>query len=136
MAKAFLDTNVVVYASDADSGSKRETALGVLEHALSSGSGVISTQVCVEFAAAALKKLKLPVDVIHRQLSALDALEIVPVDSTLVQTGLILMQAYRVSYWGSLILAAAEAARCNELYTEDLNTGQLYGSVRAVNPFE
>ena len=33
-------------------------------------------------------------------------------------------------------LASAEAAGCDEFLTEDLNDGQTYGSVRAVNPFK
>ena len=33
-------------------------------------------------------------------------------------------------------LAAAEALGASTLYTEDLNDGQTYGAVRAVNPFK
>jgi predicted nucleic acid-binding protein len=42
---------------------------------------------------------------------------------------------YGISYWDGAILAAAEALEAPILYTEDLNHGQLYGRVRAVNPF-
>lgn len=31
---------------------------------------------------------------------------------------------------------AAESAGCDEILTEDLNDGQMYGSVKAVNPFK
>ena len=36
----------------------------------------------------------------------------------------------------SLILAFAESAGCDEILTEDLNDGQMYGSVKVVNPFK
>ena len=34
-----------------------------------------------------------------------------------------------------MILAAAQTCGARELLTEDLNHGQNYGSVRAINPF-
>ena len=44
-------------------------------------------------------------------------------------------ERYRISFWDAAILAAAEALDAKVLYTEDLNDGQLYGSVRVVNLF-
>lgn len=41
----------------------------------------------------------------------------------------------QTSYRDSLVLAAALRAHCSILYTEDLNTGQDFGGVVAVNPF-
>ena len=40
-----------------------------------------------------------------------------------------------LSLWDAMILAAAQASNARVLYTEDLNHGQDYGGVRAVNPF-
>ena len=42
---------------------------------------------------------------------------------------------YELSYWDGAIISAAESLGASILYTEDLNHGQHYGSVRAVNPF-
>ena len=41
-----------------------------------------------------------------------------------------------VLVYTAMMIAAAERAGANDFYTEDLNDGQLYGSVRAVNPFK
>ena len=41
----------------------------------------------------------------------------------------------RISFYDALIVAAALEAGCDTLYTEDLNHGQSYGSVRVCNPF-
>jgi len=59
----------------------------------------------------------------------------VPVDPPLVKLGIAIAERYRINYWDGAILAAAEALGAEILYTEDLNHGQMYGSVRAENPF-
>ena len=41
-----------------------------------------------------------------------------------------------LSYWDSLIIAAAERASCPAVFIEDLNDGQQYGTVKVVNPFK
>jgi len=53
-----------------------------------------------------------------------------------LQSTLFLKNRYQISYWDAAILAAAQAARCRELLSEDLNHGQDYDGVRVVNPFK
>lgn len=43
---------------------------------------------------------------------------------------------YQISFWDASIIAAAKAAGACELWTEDLNTGQDYGGLVVVNPFD
>ncbi len=45
------------------------------------------------------------------------------------------MVAHRISFWASLILAAAEAANAAVLLSEDLSHGQVIAGVRVENPF-
>jgi predicted nucleic acid-binding protein len=42
---------------------------------------------------------------------------------------------YGVRFWDALLLASANAAGSAYFLSEDLNDGQLYGAVRAINPF-
>ena len=42
---------------------------------------------------------------------------------------------HQISFWDSLIISTAEAARCETLLTEDMNDGQIIEGVRIVNPF-
>jgi len=60
------------------------------------------------------------------------------VDNTLplFLLGLNLQRRWQLSLWDSMILAAAQTSGARELLTEDFNHGQLYGSVRAINPFK
>ena len=44
-------------------------------------------------------------------------------------------QRFQISYWDAAIIAAAEISGCDAVYSEDLNHGQSYGSVRVINPF-
>lgn len=44
-------------------------------------------------------------------------------------------ERYQVSHWNGLILAAAQNAGCETLYSEDLQDGQSYGGITVVDPF-
>lgn len=43
---------------------------------------------------------------------------------------------YKISYWDSAMIAACERLKATTLYTEDLNHGQIYGTVTVINPFK
>ena len=43
---------------------------------------------------------------------------------------------YRISFWDALVVQAAQASGAEVLYSEDLSDGQMYGSVRVVNPLQ
>lgn len=58
-----------------------------------------------------------------------------PIDADLVRRAVALSHRHVISYWDAALIAAAERLDAPVLYTEDLNHGQLYGSVRVVNPF-
>jgi predicted nucleic acid-binding protein len=59
----------------------------------------------------------------------------VPTDYPLIVAAVELSLRYGISYWDGAIVAAAEVLGAPTLYTEDLAHGQVYGTVRAVNPF-
>jgi len=133
--KAFLDTNLIVYANDARVPEKQSRAIEVVTQAMRDGTGVISTQVMQEYAVVADSKLHQDPDTILRQLLLLESLEVVQITPALIRRGLELQFRYQIDYWDASILASAEHARCTVLLTEDLNPGQLYAAVRTVNPF-
>ena len=59
----------------------------------------------------------------------------VATDYPLIVSAVELSLKHGISFWDGAIIAAAEVLEADTLYTEDLNDGQLYGTVRAVNPF-
>ena len=56
-------------------------------------------------------------------------------DYPLIVAGVEKSVRFGLSYWDGAIIAAAESLGASILYTEDLNHGQHYGSVQAINPF-
>ena len=42
----------------------------------------------------------------------------------------------RISFWDSMIVAAAERSRCRWLLSEDFQAGRRFGDLTVVNPFE
>ena len=58
-----------------------------------------------------------------------------PLTLGVIHDALDLTERFRVAYWDAAILAAARAAGCRTVYTEDLNPDQDYDGVRVVNPF-
>ena len=134
-AEVFCDSNILLYASSnaPEDALKRAEARRVL--ALP-GVG-FSAQVLQEFYVNATRKqaLRLSADEAVEILSSLHGFPILPVTEELVFAAIEVKARHQISYWDAAIIAAAEALGARELYTEDLNPGQEYGSVRVVNPF-
>ncbi|MFZ5830436.1 MAG: PIN domain-containing protein [Planctomycetota bacterium] len=135
MSKAFIDTNVVVYANDARDRIKQDRARQILATTLGKGDGVLSTQVLHEYARTAIEKLKQHPDIVMRQITLLERFEIVAVTPHLIRRAIEILDRYRLNFWDASVLAAAESARCGVVYSEDLNAGKVYVAVRVVNPF-
>jgi predicted nucleic acid-binding protein len=97
----------------------------------------ISGQVLLEFYNAVTTKGGRPLtpDEAFSWVERFARLPLIPVDAMLVMKGISASHRYRISHWDGTIIAAAEALGAEILYTEDLNHGQMYGSVRAENPF-
>ena len=132
--KVFLDTNILLYAQDADAAPKRRRGRDVIEGLAQSGDGVISTQVMQEFYVAATRKLGLPSLAAKAVLKTLAVFEVVQVSPALIQEAIDCSILNELSFWDSLILAAAAAAGCVTIYSEDLNAGQTVLGVRVENP--
>jgi predicted nucleic acid-binding protein len=57
------------------------------------------------------------------------------VDDAILEQGWKIQDRYRLSFWDSLIVAAARAASCRYLLTEDLQPDQDLDGVVVVDPF-
>lgn len=133
--ECFLDTNVLVYAVSSAEGdaAKSGRALELVERTEFG----LSAQVLQEFYVTVTRKIRKPLSP-EQAVAFLDEYRVFPTVATdypLIVAAVELSLRHGISYWDGAILAAAEALEAPVLYTEDLNHGQLYGRVRAVNPF-
>jgi predicted nucleic acid-binding protein len=60
---------------------------------------------------------------------------IVPSSFALVSDAIRIQERYRLSWYDSLIVSAAQHAGCTVLYSEDLQHGQQFGAVTVQDPF-
>ena len=61
--------------------------------------------------------------------------EVVQVTTESILRAVDISAFHQLSFWDSLIISTAEAARCETLLTEDMNDGQIIEGLRIVNPF-
>lgn len=132
----FLDTNVLIYSIDGNDPAKQAVARDIVVSAVRGGGFLISAQVLNEFSNIALLKLKLSVEETRKFVSFFGRIGVVSLESRWTDAALLLKQRYETQFFDSLLLVAAQENGCDEILTEDLNDGQMYGSVKAVNPFK
>lgn len=131
----FLDTNVLIYAAlgRGQQEKKRATAADLIRKTKFG----LSAQVLQEFYTVVIRKPDRPLTPVKAMewIEAFEQQPCVSTDLSLVKTAIEISQRFRLDYWDSAILAAAERLGAEIIYTEDLNHGQSYGSVRVINPF-
>lgn len=135
--RAFVDTNVLLYAHHPGSGAKHERALALVSRLWHERSGVVSTQVLQELYVNVRKVATNPLSQSEAKELLADYLtwEVVVNDGQSILEALELEERYQISFWDAMIVQAANAAGVESLYSEDFNHDQRYGSVVAVNPF-
>ena len=137
-AKYFIDTNVFVYSFDQHQPSKKERAMALIQDALKTGMGMISTHVIQEFLNVATQKFAVPMKIegarTYLRLVMNPLCQIYP-SLSLYGICLELQAETKYSFYDSLILAAAVRGGCDILYSEDLQDGQEVRSVKIVNPY-
>jgi predicted nucleic acid-binding protein len=127
---AFFDTNILVYAQQAN-------AKGSRARQLIAGGGQVSVQVLNEFAAVSRRKQDKQWHQINEAIADVLALVDPPVALTL---GLhvdarILAEAHQLSFYDALIVVSAIDAGCDILYSEDMQHRRAFGGLSIVNPF-
>ena len=131
----FIDTNVFLYAYDDKESEKQRKALECLkpffEEELTAS---ISIQVLQEFTHQLLRK-NFDLNDIETATRPLLYWHIIEGTTKLYAEALKMLKRYQLSFWDSLIVAAANQSGAKQLLSEDLNEGQIYGNIVVVNPF-
>ncbi len=136
-APIFVDTNVFVYAQQANERMKQPLAREWLERLWHDHLGRTSMQVLNECYVTFTRKIKpaLSPSEAWEEIRDLLTWNPQPTDMELLLRAHDVELRYRLSWWDSLIVAAAQLQECALLLTEDLQDRATYGSVIVRNPF-
>jgi len=136
--KAFIDTNILLYAHDPGCGLKHEVAKALVMRMWRERSAVISTQVLQELYVNLRRVASKPISQAEARGLLADYMtwQVVVNDGESVLAALEFESRYQIAFWDALIVQAANVAGAASLYSEDFNHGQVYGMVPAVNPFQ
>ncbi len=134
-APVFVDSNIFLYAVDSADPRKQRVARDWRAELWKTRLGRVSFQVLNEFYVNALRLKPAAGDEARAEVRDLLAWNPVVVDAALIEHGWKLQDRYPLSFWDSLIVAAAKTASCGFLLTEDLQDGQKLDGVEVVNPF-
>lgn len=132
-AKAFLDTNILIYAV-----AQEDPRATRAEELLTMG-GVLSVPVLSEFTSVARRKIRMPWAEVSEALVAIRTLcaEPLPITVDTHETALRIGEEYGYGIYDALIAAAALEAGCAILYSEDFQDGQIIdGRLTIRNPFK
>lgn len=136
-AKVFVDTNILIYSRDAAEPRKRAIATERLSQLWRERTGRISIQVLNEYFVNVTRKLKpgLSADEAWDDIEAMSAWKPLPLNMELLARTSTIHRRYQLSWWDSMIVAAAEASGCERILSEDLSHGAEYFGIRIENPF-
>jgi predicted nucleic acid-binding protein len=136
--KFFLDTNIFVYSFDRSSATKAQRSAYLIRKAVATGKGIVSYQVVQEFFNVALRRFAQPMAVSEAEqylATVFRPLLVIHSSQALYSEALRLKGIHRLSWYDSLIVAAAIEAQCSALYSEDFQHGQRFAGVQVENPF-
>ena len=132
----FVDTNILLYAVSTvpEEVDKKRLA----NELLNTEDLALSAQVLQEFYSQSTRPSR-PRTLTHNQavqfIRQLGDLHVEPITRELVYMALTIRQRFHISYWDAAILAAAQIANCDIVYSEDLSHTQDYDGIRVQNPF-
>ncbi len=132
----FVDTNILLYAISTDPKESLKNSIAI--QILKRPDCVLSVQVLQEFYVQATRSSR--VDALDHDLAvgfikAWQRFKIIDNTTQIMTAALEIKAKFKLSYWDSVIIAAAAEANCRTLFTEDLNHGQVVLGVQSTNPF-
>ena len=139
IAKAFIDTNVLVYAHDASEPPKCPQAIELIANLQNQDAIVVSVQVLHEFYSTmtrANRTSPLTSDEAQEIIGDIIARwNVVPLIPAITVSALRAIAPHAFSFWDALIWATAKEHGIFTIYTEDFQHGREVEGVRFVNPF-
>jgi predicted nucleic acid-binding protein len=137
MQAVFVDSNILVYSQDATDPHRQGQAKDWLDQLWRTRFGRISYQVLREAYVSLTRKVSNPVS--SAKARAFIRLFFVwnprPEDSEFFELAWGIETRFQLSWWDSMIVAAAHLSRCQFLLTEDLQNGMHLNDLTVIDPF-
>ena len=136
-AAVFVDSTTLLYSQDLRDPTKQQRATVWLKRLLTSNRLAVSLQVLNETYSVVRRKPEFA----HWRPAVRPFLSDYLLWATPPLTGDALAEAWRledrygINFWDAMVLTSANRAGCDHFLSEDLNDGQAYGKVTAINPF-
>jgi predicted nucleic acid-binding protein len=133
---AFLDTNVFVYAHEIGAfAAHRARAHELIVQMIRQGEQiVVSPQVVMEFVNVMLRK-KMAAASVTQHLREFAHYRMRAPDFASIVGAWQLHETHGIGWFDALIVQCAIEAKCDTLYSEDLQHGRRFGALTVVNPF-
>lgn len=134
----FVDTNIFVYAHDRSAGYKHSVAKALIQDLWESQRGCLSIQVLQEFYVNVTQKIPKPLDRAEAQqlISDLAFWKVHTPEVKDILDAIEIQQNYPLSFWDAMIIQSAVRSGSNRIWSEDLNSDQVYAGVMVINPFK
>lgn len=130
-----LDTNILAYAEGVNGSVRKKTALQIIEK-IPAESTLLPVQVLGELFHVLVRKAgRSPERARAAILSWQDAFALIETSPAVLLAATDLAAQHHLSIWDAVILAAAAAAGCRLLLSEDLQEGFTWKGVTITNPF-
>jgi predicted nucleic acid-binding protein len=110
-------------------------ALDILNEHKQSASGVVSLQVLQEYFVTVTRKYGIDAADARRKVELFAAFDLVEPVLSDVLAAVDLHRLHKFSYWDALVIHSARRAGCKQVFSEDMQHGQVIDGVRIVNPF-
>jgi predicted nucleic acid-binding protein len=131
-----IDTNILVYASDAGAGDRHFVAKAVLKQAIARGTLILPIQVLGEFCHVAVRKVGHDMQKVEEFVLAWSAVaQVEGYGLADVRAALRARAEHALAFWDALIWAVCERIGAGILVSEDFQDGRRLGCVTFLNPF-
>lgn len=130
-----LDTNILIYAANADAGDRHLLAIKVLERAVECDC-VLTLQSLGEFFSAITRKNLLSASLAAEHVKQfLEIFQIITPKQNTLSLAIGAVIQHKLSFWDSLLWATAQESGVTILLSEDFQHGQVIKQVKIINPF-
>lgn len=137
ISKIFFDSNILLYSGDTKDPKKQTKAREIIKLASKQKNGVISTQVLQEFCSVEIKKFERDPLIIQKTIKNWQYdFDVILIRPDIIEDAIEVGAIYQFSFYDSLIISSALAARCSILMTEDMHHGQTIQGLTIINPFK